>query len=109
MLWPGSVSGHEGQADESFQCSRQLDLGLFRGFREALQRLAILTQIDSLIAEKFFGDPIHQAFVKIVSAQVRVAGRGMYFEHAVADVEYGNVKRAAAEVKNQDGFVGLLV
>ena len=33
----------------------------------------------------------------------------MYFEHAVADVQYGNVERAAAQIEYQNGLVGLFV
>ena len=54
-------------------------------------------------------DPLHDAMVDVVAAQVRVAGRGLYFHHAFAHFQDGNIKRSAAQVVDRDGFVLLLV
>ena len=47
--------------------------------------------------------------VPIVTAEMRVAVRGLHFKHAVADFEHGNIERAAAQIVNGDLLVLLLV
>ncbi len=58
---------------------------------------------------EFGDDPVDDALVDVVAAQVRVAVGGFHFDDAVADFEDGDVEGAAAEVVNRDGFVLLLV
>ena len=53
--------------------------------------------------------PIHNALVDIVAAQVRVAVGGLDFDHAFADFQDGNIERTAAEVVDGNRFVLLLV
>ena len=47
--------------------------------------------------------------IDVVAAQVRVAGGGLYFHHAFADFQDGDIKRSAAQVVHRDRFVFLLV
>ena len=54
-------------------------------------------------------DPVDDALVDVVAAQVRIAVGGLHFHHAVADFEDRDIERAAAEVVDRDGFVLLLV
>ena len=44
-----------------------------------------------------------QLFVDVVAAEMRIAARGEHFEDSFAQLENGNVERAAAEVVNRDG------
>jgi hypothetical protein len=55
------------------------------------------------------GEPVDQALVPVVAAQVRVAVGREHLEHAVADLEDRDVERAAAEVEHRDLLVLLLV
>ena len=50
-----------------------------------------------------------QGIVPVVAAEVGVAVRGLDLEHAVADLEHGDVERPAAEVEHRDLLVLLLV
>ena len=85
------------------------DLGLFRFLLDALQGVGLLAQVHAVLAFEFVEDPIHDAVVPIVAAQVGVAVGGFDFENAVADFEDGNIKGAAAQVINGDFLVFLLV
>ena len=67
------------------------DLGLFRFFLDALERVGLLAQVHVVFALEFVEDPIHQGIVPIVTAEVRVAVGGFDFKHAVADFEDGNI------------------
>ena len=58
---------------------------------------------------EFVENPIHEAIVPVVTAEMRVAVRGFDFKHAVADFQNGNIKRAAAQIVNGDLLVLLLV
>ena len=103
------IGGDERQADGGFDGARELDLGLFGCLGQSLQRLAVLAQIDALLALELFGQPIDQPLVEIVAAQMCVAGRRADLEDAIAHVEDRDVERAAAEIEDQDGLVFLLV
>ena len=109
VLRPRGVRCDERQADGCLHHAGELDFGLFRRFGETLQGLAVLSQIDSVVAEEVIRHIVHQHFVEVVAAQVRVAGGGADLEDAVADIENGDVEGSAAEVEDQDGFVLLLV
>jgi hypothetical protein len=54
-------------------------------------------------------EPLDDALVEIVAAQVRVAIGGLDFDNAFADFQNGNIKGAAAEVIHGDGLVLLFV
>ena len=54
-------------------------------------------------------EPIDDALVEVVAAQVGVAVGGLDLDDAFADFEDGDVERTAAEVVDGDGLVFLLV
>ncbi len=54
-------------------------------------------------------DPVDDALVDVVAAQVGVAVGRFHFDHAIAHFEDGDIERAAAEIVHGDGFVLLLI
>ena len=54
-------------------------------------------------------EPLHNALVEVVAAQVRVAVGRFDLDNAFAHFENGNIERAAAEVIDRDGLILLLV
>ena len=109
MLGTARVGRQERQIDFGFQHVRQLDLGLFGGFLQPLQRHLVLGNVDAGLLLELLHQPVDNPLVDVVAAQVRVAVGGFHFHDAVAHFEDGNVERAAAEVIHRDGFVLLLV
>ena len=103
MLRPGRIGRDERQIDLGLRRRRQLDLGLFGGFLEPLQRELVAAQVDALLLLEFVGQIIDQPHVEIFAAEEGVAVGRLHLEHAVADFENGNVERAAAEVIDRDG------
>ena len=87
----------------------KIDLGFFCGFLEALQSHLVLTEVDAVFLFEFVGDPIHDHLIEIIATQMRIAVGGLYFEHAIADFQNGNVERATAQVIDRDGFICLFV
>ena len=87
----------------------QLDLGLLGGLLEALEGLLVLRQVDALVLLELGQQPVDDALVEVVAAEVRVAVGGLDLEDAVAQLEDRDVERAAAEVVDGDLLVVLLV
>ena len=67
------------------------------------------SQIDAAVLLEFIDDPIDHDVVPVITAEVRVAVGGLYFENAIADFEHGDVERAATQVIHGDLLVLLLV
>ena len=103
MLRTGGIRRDEGQIDFGLGRRRQLDLGLFGGFLEPLQRELVAAQIDALLFLEFVGQIIDQPHVEIFAAEEGVAVGRLHLEHAVADFENGNIEGAAAKVIDRDG------
>ena len=85
MLRTVLVGGDVRQVDLRLHHCGELDLSLFRGFNEPLQRLAVLAQIYPFVALELLGEMTDDPVVVVVAAKIRIAGRGLDFEHAVTD------------------------
>src|SRR5881397_2143153 len=92
------VRRDEGEVDFRLHHRGQLHLGLLGGFLEPLQRHRVLGQVDPLVALELGHQPLDDARVKIVAAQVRVAIGRLHLEHALGELEDRDVVRAAAQV-----------
>ncbi len=108
-LGPRGVGRQERQIDFGFEHVGQLDLGFFGSFLEALQRHLVLGNVDAGFLLKLLHQPVNNALVDVVAAQVGVAVGGFHFHHAVAHFQDRNIERATAKVIYRDGFVLLLV
>ena len=109
VLGAGGVRRDERQIDLGLHHRRKLDLGFLGGFLQALQRLAVVAQVNALLLLELVGHVIDDALIEVVAAQERVAVGGLDFKHAFAHVEDRDVERAAAQVIHGDRFVLLLV
>ena len=110
MLGARGVSRDERQVDLGLRGARQLDLGLLGGLFQALEGELVVAQVDALLLLELVGEVVDELHVEVFAAEERVAVRRLYLEHAVADLEDGNIERAAAEVVDGDGLgLGLLV
>ena len=68
-----------------------------------------MPQVDAFGLLELVGQEVDQHLVEVVAAQVRVAVGGEHLEDVVADVEDGDIERAAAEVEDGDLLVLLLL
>ena len=76
---------------------------------QALQRHAIVAQVDALLLLELVGQVVDDALVEVLTAEEGVAVGRLHLEDAVADLEDRDVERAAAEVEDGDLLVLLLV
>ena len=109
VLGAAGVRRDEGQIDFCFLRGGQLDLGAFCRFFQPLEGHAILAEIDALILPEFIDEPIHDAEIEVVAAQIGVAVGGFDLEDAFADLEHGDVEGAAAQIVDGDPLVFFLV
>ena len=109
VLRPGRVGADERQVDVGLHHRGELHLGLLRRLAQALERHAILRQIDALGLLELGHDPLDDPVIEVVAAQMRVAVGGLHLHHALAHLEDRDVERAAAEVVHGDRLVLLLV
>ena len=91
------------------EVERQLDLRLLGGLLEALERLRVLREVDALVLLELGQQPLDDALVEVVAAEVGVAVRRLDLEDALAELEDRDVERAAAQVVDGDLLVVLLV
>ena len=106
MLRAGGVSRDEGQVDVRLRGGGELHLRLLGSFLQALQRHLVLAQVDAaVVGRELVGQPIDDAVIPVVAAELVVAsGRGN-LEDAVAEFQDGHVEGAAAEVEHEDLLV----
>ena len=71
--------------------------------------LLVLGQVDALVLLELLEQPVDDLLVEVVTAQVRVAVGGLDLEDTVAQLQDGDVERAAAEVVDRDLLIDLLV
>jgi len=76
---------------------------------EALEGLLVLAEVDALVLLEFGQQPVDDALVEVVAAQVGVTVGRLDLEDALAELEDGDVERAAAQVVDGDLLVALLV
>ena len=88
-----------------FEQGGKLDLGLLGGFLQALKRHLVLGEVDAVFAFELVHDPVDDALVDVVAAEVGVAVGGFHFRDAVAHFEDRDIERAAAEIVDGDGLV----
>src|SRR6185437_5818398 len=111
VLGPGGIGGDERQVDLGLHGGGELHLRLLGRVFEALQGhlVAAAAQVNAFVFLELVHQPIHQALIDVVAAEVGVAVGALDLDHAFADFEDGDVEGAAAEVVDGDGLFLLLV
>src|SRR5678815_4228224 len=100
VLRSGCVSRDERQVDRGLGDCRQLDLGLLRGFKEALQSLWVASQVDAIGLLELIGEVVDDTAVEVVAAQMRVASRRHNLDDPFADRQDADVEGAATKIKD---------
>ena len=74
----------------------QLFFGLLRSISDALHSGEISGKIYLVLVFKTTEEPLGDAFVKIITAQVVVSGSSQYLDDAFANLDHRNIEGTAA-------------
>ena len=106
---PLGGGGDERQVDVGRGHLGELDLGLLGGLLEPLQRHRVLGEVDALGVLEPLHQPVDDALIPVVPAEVGVARGGLDLEDPLADLEHRHVEGPAAEVVDEDRLVVALL
>ena len=109
MLRTGGVCGDEGEVDVGGGDAGQVDLRLLSRLFQPLHRHTVVAQVDAVLLLELVGHPVDDTLVEVVAAQVVVACGSQNFLNALAHLNDGHVKGAAAQVVDHDLLVALLI
>mmetsp|Transcript_7804 Transcript_7804/g.19260 ORF Transcript_7804/g.19260 Transcript_7804/m.19260 type:complete len:321 (-) Transcript_7804:66-1028(-) len=109
MLRPARVRGDEGQVDLRGPCRRKLRLRLLCRLAQPLNGEFVLLQVDRLLLLELTAQVVEQNDVEVLAAQQCVAVGRLHLEDTTRDLEYRDIKRAAAQVVDGDHLPVLLV
>ena len=100
---------NERQRDRCRENTGEFLLGFLGCFGQALKGLAIPPQIQSMLSLERISNPIHNALIEIIPAQLGVAVGGFDVEHTVRDSKQRHIKSATTEVKHQHATNGAAI
>ena len=109
MLRAGGIRRDERQIDGSGGRAGEFDLCLFCSFLQTLSRDTVLTQVNPVLLLEAFCNPVDHTLVEVIAAKTGIAVGGKHFEHAIADIQNGNIESTAAQVIHQDLLVAFLI
>ncbi len=92
------VHGDEWQVDIGGHDAGEFDLCFFAGFFQTLVGHGVSLQFEAILCFEFVSNPVHDAGIEVVAAQVAVAVGCFYFEYAISEVQDGNIECAAAQI-----------
>src|SRR5579863_6613248 len=104
MLGSAGIGGDKGQVDFSLHGSGELDLGAFGRVAQTLQRhfVALGPQVQAFVLLELVNQPVHDALINVVAAQVGISIGGLDLDDAFAHFQNGNVEGAAAKIVDRD-------
>ena len=101
------------QVDVGLLRRRELDLRLFGGLLEALQREHVVLEVDAGFLLELGDDVVDHALVEVLAAQERVAVGRQHLELVLlvdlGDLDDRDVERAAAQVVHRDLAIAFLL
>ena len=109
VLWTRRIGRDVREVDLRRHRRGQLDLGLLGSLLEALEGLLVLREVDALVLLELGQQPLDDALVEVVAAEVGVTVGGLDLEDALAELEDRDVEGAAAQIVDGDLLVMLLV
>ena len=107
MLGTAGIGGNERQIDFGLHGGRELDLGTLGSVTQALQGhlVALAAQVEAFVLLELVDEPIDQALVNVVAAEVGITIGRLHFDDAFSDFQNRDIEGSATEVIDGDGFI----
>src|SRR5450830_42086 len=109
VLGTGGICGDVRQVDVGRLSRRQLDLGFFSGFFQALHGQRVTLEVHAAFFLELVDEVVDQTNVEVFTAEEGVTVGGQHFELVLAidfgDFDHGHVEGTATQVINDDGVV----
>ena len=100
---------NERQRDGRALNAAQFDLGLLSSLSEPLQRLAISPQVKTVVLLELISQPIHDATIPVIAAELGIATGGLHIKHALSDAQHRHIEGAATQVEHQHPLHGAAI
>ena len=109
MEGPGFRGGNKRKGNGRALHTGEFLLGLFGRLGEALQGLAVAAQVDLVLGQEGIGQPIDDAPIPIVAAQLGITAGGLDVKDAIGDPQHRHIEGAATQVEHQHPFDGTAI
>jgi len=96
------VCSDERQVDLCGLSCRKLLLCLLCSLFQSLESHLVLSEVDAVLLLEAVCEEVHQCVVEVISAEVCIAVCSEYFKDSVAELKYGYIECAAAQVVYQN-------
>ena len=91
-----------GQADNCALRRGKFFFCLFRCFSDALHSRCVTTQVNTVLLLELSNQIVCNTIIKVIAAELIVSAGGENLDHAVTNLNNGNVKGSAAQIINHD-------
>src|SRR5579872_1220910 len=107
VLGTAGIGRDERQIDLCLHGCGEFDLGALSRVPKTLQShfIALAAKVEAFLFLEFVDEPVDQALIDVVAAEVSVTIGGLDFDDAFADFKDRNVERTATEIVDGDGLV----
>ena len=68
-----------------------------------------MSQVDAGVLSEFVGQPVNDALIEVIAAELRITVGGQHVEHAVSDLQNRDIERSSAQVKDENRLFVVLV
>ncbi len=109
MFGTTGVGGNKRQINLGFHGGGKFHLGLFSSLFQALQGHLVSAQVDALVLGKLIGQVVDQTQIEIFATQVGIPIGGFYFKYTFTDLQDGDIKGTATQVKDRNLLFSFLV
>ena len=93
-----------GQVDVCGLVRGQLDLCLLSSLTQTLQSHLVLGQVDAVGCLELLNQPVNDALIPVIATKLVIAGGCANLDHAITDLQEGDVEGTATKVEDQDGL-----
>lgn len=109
VLGSGSVGSDEGKVDIGAGRAGKLNLGLLSSLTNTLDSHAVVVELDTLLLLELLNQVADEGDIEVLTTEMSVTVGGLDLEHAVLDLEDGDIESSTTKIiDSNDGVLGLV-